>query len=61
MTDFERAMNAYYAHFNAPYPYAVGYGYKGASDEENIAIIRNAIATDTPVTFAPDYRNDVDY
>ena len=50
MTDFERAMNAYFEHFNAPYPYAVGYGYKGASDEENIAIIRNAIATDTPVT-----------
>ena len=54
-------MNAYYAHFNTPYPYAVGYGYKGASDEENIAIIRNAIATDTPVTFTPDYQDDMDY
>ena len=61
MTDFERAMNADYAHFNAPYPYAVGYGYKGASDEENIAIIRNAIETDTHVTFTPDYQDDMDY
>lgn len=61
MTDFERAMNDYYEHFNAPYPYAVGYGYKGTSDDENIAIIRNAIATDTPVTFTPDYRDDLDY
>ena len=61
MTDFERAMNAYFEHFNAPYPYAVGYGYKRASDEENIAIIRNAIATDTPVTFTPDYQDDMDY
>ena len=34
MTDFEQAMNEYYAHFGAPYPYAVGFGFKGETDEE---------------------------
>ena len=29
MTAFEEAMNDYYAHFGAPYPYAVGIGFKG--------------------------------
>lgn len=61
MTEFEKAMNAYFEHFSTPYPYAVGYGYKGATDAENIAIIRNAISTDTPVTFTPDYQDDMDY
>ena len=61
MTDFEQAMNEYYAHFGSPYPYAVGFGFKGETDEENIQIIREAIADDTPVVLTPDYREDQDY
>ncbi len=61
MTDFEKAMNAYFEHFGLPYPYAIGYGYKGETDEENIAIIRDAIERNTPVVLVPDYRDDLDY
>ena len=61
MTDFEQAMNEYYAHFGAPYPYAVGFVFKGETDEENIQIIREAIADETPVVLTPDYREDQDY
>ena len=32
MTAIEQAMNEYYAHFGAPYPYAVGIGFKGGTD-----------------------------
>ena len=55
MTAFEQAMKAYFAHFGAPYPYAVGIGFKGETDEENIRIIRDAIAANTPVVITPDY------
>ena len=34
---------------------------KGETDEENIQIIREAIADDTPVVLTPDYREDQDY
>lgn len=61
MTAFEQAMNAYYAHFGAPYPYAVGIGFKGETDEENIRTIRDAIATNTPVVITPDYESGRDY
>ena len=61
MTAFEQAMKAYFAHFGAPYPYAVGIGFKGETDEENIQIIREAIADETPVVLTPDYREDQDY
>lgn len=61
MTALEQAMNEYYAHFGAPYPYAVGFGFKGETDEENIQIIREAIADETPVVLTPDYREDQDY
>ncbi len=61
MSDFEKAMNTYFEHFRLPYPYAVGYGYKGETDEENIDIIRDAIARNTPVVLDPDYRDDIDY
>ena len=61
MTAFEKAMNDYYAHFGVPYPYAVGIGFKGETDEENIRIIRAAIAANTPVVFTPDYGANQDY
>lgn len=61
MTDFEKAMNAYFDHFGVPYPYAVSFGFKGETDEENIEIIREAIEKNEPVVLAPDYRDDLDY
>ena len=61
MTAFEKAMNDYYAHFGAPYPYAVGIGFKGETDEENIRIILEAIAANTPVVITPDYESGRDY
>lgn len=61
MTDFEKAMNAYFDHFGVPYPYAFGIGFKGETDEENIEIIREAIEKNEPVVLAPDYRDDLDY
>ena len=61
MTAFEQAMKAYFAHFGATYPYAVGIGFKGETDEENIRIIRDAIAANTPVVITTDYESDRDY
>ena len=61
MTDFDKAMNDYFDHFGMPYPYAVGIGFKGETDEENIRIIREAIAANTPVVITPDYESDRDY
>ena len=61
MTVFEKAMNDNYAHFGAPYPYAVGIGFKGETDEENIRIIRDAIDANTPVVLTPDYGAYQDY
>ena len=61
MTAIEQAMNEYYAHFGAPYPYAVGIGFMGETDEENIRIIREAIATNTPVVLTPCYGANRDY
>ena len=61
MTAFEQAMKAYFAHFGAPYPYAVGIGFKGETDEENIRIILEAIAANTPVVITPDYESGRDY
>ena len=61
MTDFEKAMNDYFDHFDTPYPYAVGVGFPGATDEENIEIIRRCISENKPAQFAPLYLDDVDY
>ena len=61
MTAFEQAMNDYYANFGTPYPYAVGIGFKGETDEENVRIIREAIAANTPVVLTPDYGANQDY
>ena len=61
MTDFDKAMNDYFDHFGMPYPYAVGIGFKGETDEENIRIIRDAIAANTPVVITPDYESGRDY
>ena len=61
MTAFQQAMNDYHAHFGAPYPYAVGIGFKGETDEENIRIIQEAIANNTPVVITPDYESGQDY
>lgn len=43
------------------YPYAVGIGFKGETDEENIRIIREAIAANTSVVITPDYESGQDY
>lgn len=61
MNDFEKAINDYFDHFGMDYPYAMGFGFKGETDEENIAIIRDAIAKNEPVVLTPDYRDDLDY
>ncbi len=61
MTDFEKAMNAYFDHFGVPYLYAVGIGFKGETDEENIEIIRESIEKNESVVLTPDYMDDLDY
>ena len=61
MTDFEKAMDDYFDHFGESYPYAVGIGFPGSTDEENIEIIRRCIKENEPVKFGPLYLDDVDY
>ena len=61
MTDFEKAMDDYFDHFGESYPYAVGIGFPGSTDEENIEIIRKCISENQPVKFTPLYLDDVDY
>ena len=61
MTDFEKAMDDYFDHFGQSYPYAVGIGFPGSTDEENIEIIRRCIKENEPVKFSPLYLDDVDY
>ncbi len=61
MTDFEKAMKDYFNHFGVCYPYAVGIGFPGITDEENIDIIRRCIAENKPAQFKPLYLDDVDY
>jgi len=61
MTDFDKAMNDYFDHFGVPYPYAVGIGFPGATDEENIEIIRRCISENKPAQFTPLYLDDIDY
>jgi len=61
MSEFEKAMDDYFDHFHASYPFARGIGYPGKTPEENIRIIRDCIAKDEPVKFDPHYRNDCDY
>ena len=42
MTEFDKAMNDYFDHFGTPYPYAIGIGFPGSTDEtvpENMEII----------------------
>lgn len=58
MTPFEKAMDEYYKRFGVFYPYAIGHGYPGKTDEENIRIIENCLKEDKPVAFQPDYRPD---
>ena len=55
MTPFEKAMDEYFEHFGIFYPYAVGHGYPGKTDEENIEIIQKCIADDKPIEFQPNY------
>lgn len=61
MTEFEMAMEAYYTCFGVEYPYAIGMGFPGKTDEENIRIIRNAIEAGVPVSHNVAYDKDVDY
>lgn len=61
MSAFEKAMNEYLDHFGVPYPYAVGIGFPGSTDEENIRIIHECISNDQPAQFDPLYLDDVDY
>lgn len=61
MSDFEKAMDDYFDHFGMSYPYAVGIGFPGKTDEENIEIIRRCISENKPVKFRPLYLDDIDY
>lgn len=61
MTDFEKAMDDYFDHFGESYPYAVGVGFPGSTEEENIEIIRRCIKENEPVKFSPLYLDDVEY
>lgn len=56
MTEFEKAMVDYEDNFGQCYPCAIGIGFPGSTDEENIRIIRECIEKNTPVDFEPDYR-----
>ena len=58
---FEEAMELYEQHFDQCYPYAVGIGFPGKTDEENIAIIEKCIAENKPVEFNPQYKDDCIY
>ena len=61
MTEFDKAMNDYFDPFGVPYPYAIGTGFPGSTDEENIKIIRRCISENQPAQFTPLYLDDVDY
>ena len=61
MSPFEKAMEEYEEHFGTRYPYAIGVGFPGQTDEENIKIIRKSIASDTPVNFQPEYHSEYEY
>ena len=61
MTEFDKAMNDYFDHFGVPYLCAVGVGFPGSTDEENIEIIRRCISENKPAQFSPLYLDDVDY
>lgn len=61
MSEFERAMEEYFHHFGVSYPFAVGWGYPGKTDEENIALIRKSMEENKPIVFEPDYADDCDY
>lgn len=58
---FQEAEERYEQHFGFSYPYFIGFGYPGKTDEENIAIILKCIAEDKPVEFEPDYDPECDY
>ena len=55
--EFVKAMEEYEKRFNRHYPIAIGYGYPGRTDEENIAIIRECLAKNEPLEFNPPYRS----
>lgn len=61
MSEFEKAMKDYFDHFGVAYPYAIGMGFPGSTDEENIQIIRQCISNNQPAQFDPLYLDDVDY
>ena len=58
---FNEALKLYEQYFGQDYPYAVGFGYPGKTDEENIAMIMKCVAEGKPVVFEPTYRDDRDY
>ena len=48
---FDEAMELYEQHFHQSYPYAIGFGFPGKTDDENIAIIEKCIVENKPVVF----------
>ena len=58
---FEEAMELYEQHFGQSYPYAIGIGFPGKTDEENITLIEKCITMNNPVKFDPTYRDDCIY
>ena len=57
MKTFDEALDAYFEYFGVHYPYAVGVGFPGKTDAENIAIIERCIRENKPVDFQPDYQD----
>ena len=55
--EFTKAKEDYEKHFGFGYPYAIGHGYAGKTDEENIAIIRECIEKNEPLDYNPPYRS----
>ncbi len=61
MMTFDQAVELYEEHFHQCYPYAIGLGYPGKTDAENIAIIQKCLETNTPATPRADYQDGMLY
>ena len=61
MKTFDEALDAYFEYFGVHYPYAIGVGFPGKTDAENIAIIERCIRENKSIHFTPEYIPECDY